>query len=199
MRRCLLLQKLWHGDYDHCNIYLTEFLNTLCPGGMSPHELVVKLNSSVILLGSLDPSSGLCNGTRLIYREFMPNLIQCEISTGFSKGELVLLPRITLKAPDVAGYPFQFQRIQFQLNCVLPWQSINHRSNATTSRGVYSPTVLFPWPALCCTFKSKEIKQYLGIYCLVVEFAFTFWCLSIFLNPFSLLCCSCIVSQQQLF
>ena len=42
----------------------------------------------------------------------MPYLIQCEISNGFSKGELVLLPRITLRAPDSSGYQFQFQRVQ---------------------------------------------------------------------------------------
>ena len=30
---------------DHCNIYPTEFLNILCPRGISPHELVLKLNS----------------------------------------------------------------------------------------------------------------------------------------------------------
>ena len=74
---------------DHCNIYPTEFLNTLCQGGMSPRELVSKLNNPVILLRKLDPSIGLCNGTRLIYRKFMPNLIQCEISTRFSKGDFI--------------------------------------------------------------------------------------------------------------
>ncbi|XP_074291565.1 uncharacterized protein LOC141618364 [Silene latifolia] len=51
---------------DNCNIYPAEFINTLCPGGMSPYELILKENCLVILLRNLLPSSGLCNGTRLI-------------------------------------------------------------------------------------------------------------------------------------
>ncbi|XP_056685527.1 uncharacterized protein [Spinacia oleracea] len=35
---------------DNCNVYPTEFINTLCPGGMSPHELILKMGSPVILL-----------------------------------------------------------------------------------------------------------------------------------------------------
>ena len=91
---------------DNNNIYPTEFLNTIYPGGMRPHELVLKLNCPIILLRNLDPSSGLCSETRLICRKFMPNLIRCEISTSFSKGELALLPRITLRAPECSRYSF---------------------------------------------------------------------------------------------
>ena len=40
-------------------IYPLEFLHTLSPSGMSPHELVLKKNCRVILLRNLDPSSGL--------------------------------------------------------------------------------------------------------------------------------------------
>lgn len=48
---------------DNCRNYPVEFLNTLSLGGMSPHELLKK-NYPVILLRNLDPSNGLCNGTR---------------------------------------------------------------------------------------------------------------------------------------
>ncbi|XP_021719094.1 ATP-dependent DNA helicase PIF2-like [Chenopodium quinoa] len=51
---------------DTGNIYPTEFLNKLCPGGMSPHNLVLKKDCPLILLRNLLPSSSLCNGTRLI-------------------------------------------------------------------------------------------------------------------------------------
>ncbi|XP_021743296.1 uncharacterized protein LOC110709391 [Chenopodium quinoa] len=57
---------------DDCNIYPTEFLNKLCPGGMSPHELILKPNSLVSLLRNILPSSGLCNGTRLICKKKIP-------------------------------------------------------------------------------------------------------------------------------
>ncbi|KAK9665852.1 hypothetical protein RND81_14G140800 [Saponaria officinalis] len=36
---------------DNCNIYPTEFINKLCPGGMSPHDLVLKENYYIIVTG----------------------------------------------------------------------------------------------------------------------------------------------------
>ncbi|XP_074283527.1 ATP-dependent DNA helicase PIF1-like [Silene latifolia] len=93
---------------DNSNVYPTEFLNSLCPAGMTPHELILKEDSRVILLRNLDPAAGLCNGTRLICKRFFPNMIECEISTGFYKGECVLLPRITLKPSKNSRFPINF-------------------------------------------------------------------------------------------
>ncbi|XP_021728383.1 uncharacterized protein LOC110695462 [Chenopodium quinoa] len=95
---------------DSCNIYPTEFMNSLCPGGMSPHELVLKENCPVILLRNLLPSSGLCNGTRLTCKRFFPNVIQCVIATGKYKGNHVFIHRINLRPSGSMNYPFQFER-----------------------------------------------------------------------------------------
>ena len=100
---------------DYCNIYTTEFLNTFCSAVLSPCKLALKLICPFILLGNVDPSGGLCNGTSLICRKFMPNLIQCEIFTGFCKGELVPIPCITLRPPESSAYPFYYQRKQFPI------------------------------------------------------------------------------------
>ncbi|KAL5580301.1 hypothetical protein UlMin_012743 [Ulmus minor] len=43
-----------------------DFLNTLTPNGIPPHELILKQNCHVMLLRNINPSQGLCNGTRLI-------------------------------------------------------------------------------------------------------------------------------------
>ncbi|XP_022847592.1 uncharacterized protein LOC111370120 [Olea europaea var. sylvestris] len=43
-----------------------DFLNTLTPNGIPPHELKLKVNCPVMLLRNINPSEGLCNGTRLV-------------------------------------------------------------------------------------------------------------------------------------
>ncbi|XP_074282635.1 uncharacterized protein LOC141607174 [Silene latifolia] len=98
-----------------CAVYPAEFINKLNPGGMSPHKLVLKENCPVILIRNLQPSFGLCNGTRLICKKFLPNTIECVIMTGQNRGDTVLIPRIKLRPAPSANYPFQFQRNQFPL------------------------------------------------------------------------------------
>ncbi|XP_021721928.1 ATP-dependent DNA helicase pfh1-like [Chenopodium quinoa] len=100
---------------DTGSVCPTDFLNKLCPGGLSPHNLVLKENFPVILLRNLLPSSGLCNGTRLICKRFFPNLIECVISIGQHQGEHVFIPRIKLRPLSSHKYPFQFQRSQFPM------------------------------------------------------------------------------------
>ncbi|XP_055941775.1 uncharacterized protein LOC129971824 [Argiope bruennichi] len=52
----------------------------------------------------------LCNGTRLIVKKLLPNVIEATISTGQSAGKDVFILRIPHIPSDV---PFQFKRIQF--------------------------------------------------------------------------------------
>ncbi|XP_020250687.1 ATP-dependent DNA helicase PIF1-like [Asparagus officinalis] len=46
--------------------YQEEFLNTLLPNGLPPHKLKLKKYCPIILLRNLDPTNGLCNGTRMM-------------------------------------------------------------------------------------------------------------------------------------
>jgi ATP-dependent DNA helicase PIF1 len=46
-------------------VYPEEFLNSLIPTGMPPHELKLKVSAVIMLLQNLMPSRGLCNETRL--------------------------------------------------------------------------------------------------------------------------------------
>ncbi|XP_029676945.1 uncharacterized protein LOC115243832 [Formica exsecta] len=100
------------GDNEDIHeIIMTEYLNSLNPTCLLPHELRLRKYSVVILIRNLSINEGLCNGTRLLVLDLDSNLLQCEILTGNKIGEIVFLNLITLYCENV--YPFTFKRRQF--------------------------------------------------------------------------------------
>ncbi|CAO3648504.1 unnamed protein product [Mucor hiemalis] len=90
-----------------------EYLNSLKPSGMPPHKLVLKRYQPIMCLRNINPSDGLCNGTRMICRNFTRNIIEAEIAIGDNAGKMVLIPRITLLSSDNSTLPFELRRRQF--------------------------------------------------------------------------------------
>ncbi|XP_021766980.1 uncharacterized protein LOC110731426 [Chenopodium quinoa] len=149
---------------DSCNVYPTEFINSLCPGGMSPHELVLKENCPFILLRNLLPSSGLCNGTRLICKRFFPNVIQCVIATGQYKGDHVFIHRINLRPSGSVNYPFQFERKKFPIKLSFA-MTINKSQGQTLNQVVvHLPRPCFSqgqlYVALSRAKRAKDVTVY---------------------------------------
>lgn len=95
---------------DLYNYYPLEFLNTLIRNDLPPHVLKLKVGCPVILLRNIDPTNGLCNGTRLILRGFQNNTIGVEIVLGQHTAKRVFLPRIPLCPSDDEMFPFHFKR-----------------------------------------------------------------------------------------
>ena len=62
-----------------------EFLNELCPSGIPPHRLRLKVGAFIMLLRNLDPKNGLMNATRLVVQGLQQNFIDAEIITGSKK------------------------------------------------------------------------------------------------------------------
>ncbi|KAG2659649.1 hypothetical protein PVAP13_1KG374505 [Panicum virgatum] len=54
-------------DDDSTNNYPLDFLNSITPNGLPPHEFKIKKNCPIMILRNLDPRNRLCNGTRLVF------------------------------------------------------------------------------------------------------------------------------------
>lgn len=65
-----------------------EFVNVLILFEIPPHEFNLNIGF-VMLLRNINPSQGLCNGTRLIVKRLMPNVINADIITGNTKGRKI--------------------------------------------------------------------------------------------------------------
>ncbi|KAF7814060.1 uncharacterized protein G2W53_028029 [Senna tora] len=130
-------------DDDPRNLYQQEFLNSISPSGMPPHVLRLKKGVPIMLLRNIDPKAGLCNGTRLICRDFLPNVIDAEILTGQMKGDRVFIPRIPLKPTESAHLPFQMTRRQFPVRLSFALTINKSQGQTIPSVGVYFPDHVF--------------------------------------------------------
>ncbi|GFY37564.1 ATP-dependent DNA helicase [Trichonephila inaurata madagascariensis] len=109
---------------------------------MLRHVLNLKVGAVIMLLRNLKPSSGLCNGTRLIIRKLMLNVIDAEILTGHTKGSHALIPRIMLGLSD-SNLPFQIQRLQFRVQLGFT-MNINKSQGQTLQKvEIYLPHPVF--------------------------------------------------------
>ena len=77
-------------------------------------HLGLKVRCPIMLLRNLDPSKGLCNGTRLRVSQIRARVLKCRIISGDAKfaGNVVFIPRITL-APSAEDLPLPLRRRQF--------------------------------------------------------------------------------------
>lgn len=123
-------------------LYPTEFLNTLQLGGLADHRLQLKIGVPIMLLRNLNPSKGLCNGTRLIVTQLTRRVIEGVIITGNAKGCTAYVPRIEMTSVD-KKWPFKMKRRQFPIR-VSYAMTINKSQGQTLSKvGVYLPSPVF--------------------------------------------------------
>ena len=67
-----------------------------------------------MLLRNINPSIGLCNGTRLMVLELGKKIIEAIIITGSHCREKIFIPRIILTYQD-KKWPFILKRMQFPI------------------------------------------------------------------------------------
>ncbi|KAG2674687.1 hypothetical protein I3760_13G149600 [Carya illinoinensis] len=122
---------------------MEDFLNTLIPNGLPPHELLLKINCPIMLLRNINPSEGLCNGTRLICLAFDQNVIDAKIAVGHHSGKRVFIPRIPFLLNVDENSSFPFKRTQFPIR--LSFAMIINKSQGQTLDfvGIYLPQPVF--------------------------------------------------------
>ena len=96
-------------------MWRTDYLNTIVLSGMPLHNTAIKVGCPVMLLRNLDPSEGLCNGTRIIVTQMNANVIEGRVLSGDHVGRRCLIPRIGLDSATTSGLPFILRRRQFPI------------------------------------------------------------------------------------
>lgn len=146
---------------DDALILPPEFLNSLDCGSIPPHKLLIKVGSPVMMLRNLDPSQGICNGTRMTCRAFMPNSIHAEVATGPHKGKLFLIPRITIYT-TVEQVGVEFKRCQFPIRPAFAMTINKSQGQTLDSVGLYLSAPVFShgqlYVALSQVKRPEDIK-----------------------------------------
>ena len=127
---------------DQEQLYPIEFLNSLKFQGMPPHNLKLKLVLPVMLLRNLNPSQGMCNGTRLVITHLGEHVIQARIITGSNIGAVVLIPRISLTS-NRNQWPFIMKRRQFPIKPCYAMTINKSQGQSLDFVGLYLPTPVF--------------------------------------------------------
>ena len=66
-----------------------QLLNALCPSGLPPHLLHLKVGMPVMILRKLNGELGQVNGTRAIVRGMGNTVLDLELATGSRRGDRV--------------------------------------------------------------------------------------------------------------
>jgi len=112
------------------DVVLPKILNTIEPLNLPPHSLRLKVGAPVILLRNLDPSVGMCNGTKMRVLRCGRRVVECEILIGRHAGRNVMIPRMPLQPSTTEDLPFNFTRTQLPLR--LAFAITIHKSQGQT-------------------------------------------------------------------
>jgi len=136
-----------------------EFLNSLNPSGLPPHELKLKVGIPIILIRSIAPKSGLYNGARLRIDSLDRYVLTATILTGICIGQQVKIPRIDFyfRQPLL---PFTLIRCQFPILVAFAITINQSQGQGFDHVGIYLPSPVFSHGQLYVALsRCKSIKN----------------------------------------
>ncbi|CAN1818101.1 ATP-dependent DNA helicase PIF1 [Linum perenne] len=99
-------------------------------------------DSIVMLLRNLNPSAGLCNGTRILLTDLGEHTLRGLIIGGSYEGTIAIIPRIVLDKSD-PNWPFTLKRRQYPVRLCYA-MTINKSQGQTLEHiGIYLPSPVF--------------------------------------------------------
>ncbi|CAN1168518.1 ATP-dependent DNA helicase PIF1 [Linum perenne] len=116
--------------------YPVEFLNALTFNGMPEHQLRLKPYAIVMLLCNLNPSAGLCNGTRILLTHLGEHTLRGLIIGGSFEGTIAIIPRIVLDKTD-PNWPFTLKRRQYPVRLCYAMTINKSQSQILEHIGIY--------------------------------------------------------------
>ena len=110
-------------------MYPVEYLNSINCSGLPLAKLKVKLGCPLIILWNLEPSEGVCNGSRGVVTRMSNRVLEVRLLTGEHAGRTTFIPRLTI-IPSETQVPFEFCRRQFPVRVCFA-MSINKAQGQT--------------------------------------------------------------------
>ena len=95
-----------------------------------------------MLLRNLDPTVGLCNGTRLIVTKMNRYVLEAKVIKRSNVGDVVYIPRLSL-SPSDTRIPFKFQRRQFPIFVSFAMTITKSQGQSLKKVRIYLPEPVF--------------------------------------------------------
>src|SRR5204863_6517130 len=101
-----------------------------------------KVGCPIILLCNLNPSAGLCNGTRMIITSLGDQVLEARVLTGSHAGTTAVIPHISLSSSASSGLPFILRRWQFPIRIAFAMTINKAQGQSLQVVGLYLPIVV---------------------------------------------------------